>query len=145
MRKTPPVRAIVLCASLAVISPGVAHSQTAANPPDTTTPYPAVAGGRTLNGHRFLPAADAPWPFTVTNLTSYLIVGYGETTSEFQILNKTFGGTRETDLGGGIFYTGRKDLAAGVQFVSRRFAVVPNVDVSWKTYLATMGLRYFWQ
>ena len=50
-----------------------------------------------------------------------------------------------TDLGGGIFYTGRKDLAAGVQFVSRRFAVVPNVDVSWKTYLATMGLRYFWQ
>ena len=50
-----------------------------------------------------------------------------------------------TDLGGGIFYTGRKDLASGVQIVSRRFAVVPNVDVSWKTYLATMGLRYFWQ
>ena len=136
MRRVPPLRVFALCASLAVLAPDLAHSQSAAESPGATT-YPAVAGGRTLNGHRFLPAADAPWPFTVTNLTSYLIVGYGETTSEFQILNKTFGGTRETDLGGGIFYTGRKDLAAGVQFVSRRFAVVPNVDVSWKTYLAT--------
>jgi len=334
MRKTPPVRAIVLCASLAVISPGVAHSQTAANPPDTTTPYPAVAGGRTLNEHRFLPAADVPWPFTVTSLTSYLLLGYGETTSQFTIRNQTFGGTREyaaaggflayeyafldyfsarahlsetifsginggsalavgtqvqigfgfgataslpigdtlrvgflldydtvprlgltvaaglrsiadscqqpsgcvidtskifgstnvhtlspalaaswaplrglgltanvayqhvtssgdttvegdvfyvggavdydfgdissvpvglqvqaawtapfsgsgishvTDFGGGIWYTGRKDLAAGVQLVSRRFAVTPNVDVTWKTFIATMGLRYFWQ
>jgi hypothetical protein len=293
-----------------------------------------VAGGRTLNGHRFLPAADVPWPFTVTSLASSLILGYGETTSTFTILNRTFGGTREyaaaggflayeyafldyfsarahlteaifsgingnsalavgtqvqigfgigataslpigdtarvgllldwdttprlgltvasglrsiaqscqspsgcvidlskifgstnvhtlqptisaswsplralgltanvayqhvtstgdttvegdafylagavdydfgdissvpiglqlqaawtapfsgtglqhvTDVGGGIFYTGRKDLAAGVQILSRRFAVVSNVDESWKTYLATMGLRYFWQ
>jgi hypothetical protein len=49
-----------------------------------------------------------------------------------------------TDLGGGIFYTGRKDLAAGMQVVSRRFAVTPGVDVSWSTYVATVGLRYFW-
>ena len=333
MRRAPPLRVLPLCASLVVLAPGFARSQSAAEAPEAT-PYPAVAGGRTLNGHRFLPAADTPWPFTVTNLTSYLIVGYGETTSQFTILNQTFGGTREyaagggilgyeyafldyfsarahiteiifsgingssalavgtqmqlgfgfgataslpigdtarvgflldwdtsprlgltiaagirsvaqscqqpsgcvidlsqifastnvhtlspalaaswsplralgltanvayqhvsstgdttvegdagyfagavdydfgdissvpiglqlqaswtvpfsgnglehvTDLGGGIFYTGRKDLASGVQIVSRRFAVVPNVDVSWKTYLATMGLRYFWQ
>jgi hypothetical protein len=49
-----------------------------------------------------------------------------------------------TDLGGGIFYTGREHLALGVQFVSRRFAVEPNVEVSWDTSLATVGLRYYW-
>jgi hypothetical protein len=333
MRKAPSVRALVLCASLAVVSPGVAHPQAAVDPPDAK-PYPDVVGGRTLNGHRFLPAADAPWPFTVTSLASYLILGYGETTSQLTIRNQTFGGTREyaaaggflgyeyafldyfsaratiaeyifsgvngnsalavgtqvqiafdigataslpigdtarvgilldyattprlgltiatglssivnscqqlsgcvidtskifgstnvhtlspalaaswsplrglglttnvayqhvtstgdttvegdvfylagavdydfgdissvpiglqlqaswsapfsgsgiehvTDFGGGIFYTGRKDLAAGVQLLSRRFAVTSNVDVSWRTFIATMGLRYFWQ
>ena len=49
-----------------------------------------------------------------------------------------------TDLGGGIFYTGRKNLALGLQLVSRRFAVQPNVDVSWDTFLSTVGLRYYW-
>ncbi len=49
-----------------------------------------------------------------------------------------------TDLGGGIFYTGSQHLALGLQLVSRRFAVEPTVDVSWKTYLATIGLRYYW-
>jgi hypothetical protein len=49
-----------------------------------------------------------------------------------------------TDIGGGIFYTGRKDLAAGVQLIWRRFAVVPNVDVSFATEIAQLGLRYYW-
>jgi hypothetical protein len=49
-----------------------------------------------------------------------------------------------SDLGGGIFYTGRPHLALGLQIVARRFNVQPNVDVSWSTYLATIGLRYFW-
>jgi len=49
-----------------------------------------------------------------------------------------------TDLGGGIFYTGSQHLALGLQFVSRRFAVQPNVDVSWSTILSTIGLRYYW-
>jgi hypothetical protein len=49
-----------------------------------------------------------------------------------------------TDLGGGIFYTGRKNLALGVQVINRRFAVTPDVDVSWKTYIANIGLRYYW-
>jgi hypothetical protein len=49
-----------------------------------------------------------------------------------------------TDLGGGIWYTGRKDLAAGAQILSRRFAVAPTTDVSWATYLVSLGLRYFW-
>lgn len=51
---------------------------------------------------------------------------------------------RFTDLGGGIFYTGRKDLSLGLQVVDRRFAVVPQVDVSWDTLLVTTGLRYYW-
>ncbi len=46
--------------------------------------------------------------------------------------------------GGGIFYTGRKDLSAGIQFVARRFAVTPNVDIGFNTNLATLGLRYYW-
>ncbi len=50
---------------------------------------------------------------------------------------------RVTDIGGGIFYTGRKDLAAGLQFLVRRFAVVPEVNVSWSTVLTQFGLRYY--
>lgn len=49
-----------------------------------------------------------------------------------------------TDMGGGVFYTGRRNLALGVQFVSRRFAVQPTVDVSWSTIITTVGLRYYW-
>lgn len=49
-----------------------------------------------------------------------------------------------TDLGGGIFYTGREHLAVGLQLVGRRFAVEPTLDVSWKTYVTTIGLRYYW-
>jgi hypothetical protein len=49
-----------------------------------------------------------------------------------------------TDLGGGIFYTGRKDLALGLQVVDRQFAVVPSVKVSWSTWLFETGLRYYW-
>jgi hypothetical protein len=49
-----------------------------------------------------------------------------------------------TDLGGGIFYTGRKNLALGLQLINRRFAVTPDVDVSWKTWLANIGVRYYW-
>ena len=49
-----------------------------------------------------------------------------------------------TDLGGGIFYTGSPHLALGLQFVSRRFAVQPTVDVNWSSFLSTIGLRYYW-
>jgi hypothetical protein len=49
-----------------------------------------------------------------------------------------------SDLGGGIFYTGRPHLALGLQIVARRFKVQPGVDVSWSTYLATIGARYYW-
>ena len=50
-----------------------------------------------------------------------------------------------TDLGGGLFYTGRKELSLGLQALNRRFRVVPGVDVSWSTILALIGLRYYWQ
>ena len=49
-----------------------------------------------------------------------------------------------TDLGGGIFYTGRPHLALGLQIVNRRFKVQPDVKVDWGTWLATIGLRYYW-
>ena len=49
-----------------------------------------------------------------------------------------------SDLGGGIFYTGRPHLALGLQLVNRRFKVQPTVNVSWSTWLATIGLRYYW-
>lgn len=49
-----------------------------------------------------------------------------------------------TDLGGGIFYTGRENLALGIQLVARRFAVQPDLAVSWKTFISTVGLRYYW-
>jgi len=49
-----------------------------------------------------------------------------------------------SDLGGGIFYTGRPHLALGLQLVARRFKVQPEVNVSWSTFLATIGLRYYW-
>jgi hypothetical protein len=52
--------------------------------------------------------------------------------------------SRYTDVGGGLFYTGQKDLSLGLQLFVRRFKVVPEVEVSWTTTLAQIGLRYFW-
>jgi hypothetical protein len=49
-----------------------------------------------------------------------------------------------TDLGGGVFYTGRKHLSLGIQALARRFRVSPQTDVSWSTYVAFIGLRYYW-
>ena len=36
------------------------------------------------------------------------------------------------------------NLSLGLQLVDRRFRVVPNVDVSWTTFIALIGLRYYW-
>lgn len=49
-----------------------------------------------------------------------------------------------TDIGGGIFYTGRRNLSLGMQVVDRRFRVSPDVDVSWKNVVGFIGLRYYW-
>jgi hypothetical protein len=49
-----------------------------------------------------------------------------------------------TDVGGGIFYTGREHLSAGVQIVQRRFAVAEDLPTDWSATLATTGLRYYW-
>ena len=49
-----------------------------------------------------------------------------------------------SDIGGGIFYTGRKHLALGMQGIARRYAVVPGVNVSWKTFILDIGMRYYW-
>jgi hypothetical protein len=52
--------------------------------------------------------------------------------------------TGYTDLGAGVFYTGRRELSLGLQLVYRRVRVSPAVDVSWKNALALIGLRYYW-
>lgn len=52
--------------------------------------------------------------------------------------------SRYTDVGGGLFYTGRKDLSLGLQLFVRRFKVVPEVEMSWTTVMAMVGLRYYW-
>jgi hypothetical protein len=49
-----------------------------------------------------------------------------------------------TDLGGGVFYTGRRELAVGLQLIFRRAAVTGDVDISWSNFLTTIGLRYYW-
>jgi hypothetical protein len=52
--------------------------------------------------------------------------------------------TGYTDLGGGIFYTGRRELSVGLQVIDRRFRVTEGVDVSWNNVVASLGLRYYW-
>ena len=52
--------------------------------------------------------------------------------------------TGYTDLGGGIFYTGRRELSLGIQVVDRRFRVAEDVDVSWVNIVGFIGLRYYW-
>jgi hypothetical protein len=47
------------------------------------------------------------------------------------------------DLGGGLFYTGRKELALGFQFFVRRFRVQPELDLTWSTVVTNLGLRYY--
>jgi hypothetical protein len=51
---------------------------------------------------------------------------------------------RVSDLGGGLFYTGREHLGLGLQVIARRFAVEPTVNASWGTVIATVGVRYYW-
>lgn len=64
--------------------------------------------------------------------------------SLFVFSNNENTGIGYTDLGGGIFYTGRKELSLGLQIVDRRFRVSPDVEVSWKNVVAFIGLRYYW-
>jgi hypothetical protein len=49
-----------------------------------------------------------------------------------------------TDVGLGFFYTGRPDLAVGLQVLARRFQIVEAARTDWSAYLATIGLRYYW-
>jgi len=49
-----------------------------------------------------------------------------------------------TDMGGGIFYTGREHLAAGFQFAVRRFKVQNELPVDWSAVITNIGLRYYW-
>jgi hypothetical protein len=49
-----------------------------------------------------------------------------------------------TDLGGGVFYTGRKHLSLGVQALARNFRVAPAADANWSAVMAFIGLRYYW-
>lgn len=71
-------------------------------------------------------------------------VGAQATWASFVPFGGDQSGARYTDLGGGVFYTARRNLALGLQFTVRRFRVAPQVDVSWQTVVAVIGLRYYW-
>jgi hypothetical protein len=50
-----------------------------------------------------------------------------------------------TDVGFGIHYTGRRNVALGVQLLGRRFSVQPGIaDTSWSAFLTRISLRYYW-
>src|SRR5215831_6280897 len=96
--------------------------------------------GASFNGDAVIPAFAADFDF---GRISSVPIGL-----QFQFRwTAPFSGTQLqhiTDLGGGVFYTGRQDLAAGLQLIFRRSAVTSDVDVSWSNVLATIGLRYYW-
>jgi hypothetical protein len=48
-----------------------------------------------------------------------------------------------TDVGLGFYYTGRPDLAVGLQLLARRFQIVEAARTDWSAYLLTIGLRYY--
>jgi hypothetical protein len=101
MRKAPTARSFaVCCAWLVVLAPVLARSETSGEPVPPSAP--ASPYGRALNGHVFVPAADVPWPFVVTSLTSDLVLGYGQTTGNAQIGNEAFGGTLSYAGAGGL-------------------------------------------
>jgi hypothetical protein len=106
MYKAPKVRSFAVCVCLAALAPASARSETAGEPLDpASASSPAPPYGRALNGHIFMPAVDVPWPFTVTSLTSDLVLGYGQTTGTVQISNQTFGGTLDyAGIGGLLAY-----------------------------------------
>jgi hypothetical protein len=50
-----------------------------------------------------------------------------------------------TDVGGGLYYTGKRDLALGLQLLARRFSIQPGVTATtWSAAVMTIGLRYYW-
>src|SRR5262249_49618938 len=48
--------------------------------------------GRILNGHTFMPAASVRGPFLVTSFGSFMNLGYGSTTGDFQVGNRVLSG-----------------------------------------------------
>jgi len=73
------------------------------------------------------------------------IVSRGEGVSdEWKVGDRVAPYLMGTDPASVFTRTGRENLALGVQAVNRRFRVVPEVDVSWSTFVASIGLRYYW-
>jgi len=95
---------------------------------------------QSLNGNAVIPAFAADFDF---GRISSVPIGI-----QFQFRwTAPFSGSELqhiTDIGGGVFYTGRQDMSVGLQLIFRRTAVTSDVDVSWSNVLATIGLRYYW-
>ncbi len=102
--------------------------------------YSSSSGPQPQNGSAIVLGAYADWDFAEASKVPIGLQLQLSWTAPFAStgLQDVF------DLGGGVFYTGKKELAAGIQLIARRYAVSPNLNVSWSTYLATLGLRYFW-
>jgi hypothetical protein len=102
--------------------------------------YQHLTSSTDVSGDTVYLAAAADWDFRAH---STLPIGL-QLQASWTVPFSGTGIQHVTDFGGGVWYTGRKELAAGFQLLSRRFAVAPNVNVSWSTYIGALGLRYFW-
>jgi hypothetical protein len=100
----------------------------------------AQTGGSTASSGAF--AAGLALDFDFLNVSTVPVGLVASWASEYPTQGVTY--TRFTDVGGGILYTGRKDVSIGLQALVRRFRVVPEVDVSWNTVIVLTGLRYYW-
>jgi len=96
--------------------------------------------GSSFNGSAVVPAFAADFDF---GRISSVPIGIQ---FQFRWIAPFSGATLQhvTDLGGGVFYTGRQDLALGLQLIFRRSAVNNIVDVSFSNFVTSIGLRYYW-
>ncbi len=100
-----------------------------------------TSSGGTKTQGAIVVGAAADWDFRAI---STVPVGVQLTWSSLLPLTSGSGESRYTDVGGGVFYTGRRNVSVGLQVVDRRFRVAPEVDLSWSTFLVMTGLRYYW-
>jgi hypothetical protein len=98
-------------------------------------------GGENFNGQAVSLAAAADFDFRAV---SSVPIGLQVAAAWTAPVGGKGGIQHVGDLGGGIFYTGQEHLALGLQVISRQFAVQPDLNVSWSTYISTIGLRYYW-
>src|SRR5215472_15949522 len=122
----------VIAATVVAVPIGASLAAEQADQAPTTNPDAAARSasegnppseGRILNGHTFMPAASVRGPFVVTSFGSFMNIGYGSTTGEFQVGNSVFNGGFDYALFGATL---DYELAF-LRYLSARLAVNPDV------------------